>query len=100
MARHNLPRTKTPTEKFRFTMDFKNDVKSGDTASAHSVTAKRLDTGADATTEMISAVVRLLNVVETSVQAGTDGVDYEVKFALDTTQGDHFEAYVIVPVRS
>lgn len=99
MARHELPRTKTPTEKFRIAVDFKNDIKVGDARASQIVTAKRLDTDASDPT-FIGTVAPSGSVVEVVIQNGAAGVDDAVTIQITTTQGDIFEGVVIVPVRA
>lgn len=100
MARFTLPRTKTPNERFRISLDFKNDVKVGDSVQSHVATAKRLDTGADVTGTFLANVVRSGTIVEAAVLDGVVDVDYEVKFQVTTVAADVFEGHVVVSVRS
>lgn len=95
-----IPRTrpKTPIEQFRISMDFTLDLVAGDTLNSHTVTAKALLTGADASGTFLGTVTRTGNVIEVVVRNGTEG-DYEVKFVVTTTQGETLEGRIIVPVR-
>lgn len=100
MARHDLPRTKTPTEMFRVGIDFKGDIKAGDTRVSQVVTAKRADTGTDVSATFLGGVSASGSIVEVMVQNGDVGIDYVVKIAITTTQGDKFEGEIVVPVRA
>lgn len=98
-----LSRSKRPTEEFRLSWDFVNDVEASDSYASHTITATVVSTGADATGIFLQSPIRIGltgAVLGVQVQAGTDGLDYDVLFALTTTQGDVFQRVVRVAVRA
>ena len=98
-----LSRAKRPTEEFRLAWDFVNDVEASDSYASHTITATEVQAGTDVTATFLQSPGRIGvtgAVLGVQVQAGTDGKDYDVLFALLTTQGDRFERIVRVPVRA
>jgi len=98
-----LSRPKRPTEKFRLSWDFVNDVEVSDSYASHAISASDVATGADVTATFLQSPTRIGAtgaVLGVQVQAGTDGTDYDVLFALTTTQGDIFKRVVRVQVRA
>lgn len=102
-ADKNLPRPKRPTEEFPVGWDFVNDVKAGDSYSAHTITAFDVATSADVSATFLQGATRVGTsgaILAVQIQGGTDGHDYDVLFALFTTQGDRFDRVIRVAVRA
>ena len=98
-----LPRRKRPTEEFRVSWDFVNDVEPSDSYASHAISASEAVAGTDVTATFLQSPVRIGAtgaVLGVQVQAGTAGTDYDVLFKLTTTQGDVFERIVRVMVRA
>jgi len=98
-----LARAKRPLEEFRLSWDFVNDVEASDSYASHTISATVVSTGADVTGTFLQSPTRIGAtgaVLGVQVQAGTDGLDYDVLFRLVTTQGDAFERVVRVAVRA
>lgn len=98
-----LSRSKRPTEEFRISWDFVNDVEATDSYASHAISASEVAAGTDVTATFLQSPVRIGAtgaVLGVQVQAGTDGSDYDVLFALTTTQGDIFKRVVRVQVRA
>ena len=98
-----LSRPKRPTEEFRLSWDFVNDVEASDSYASHVITASEVVAGTDVTATFLQSPVRIGAtgaVLGVQVQAGMDGTDYDVLFALTTTQGDIFKRIVRVLVRA
>jgi hypothetical protein len=98
-----LSRPKRPTEEFRISWDFVNDVEVSDSYSAHAISASEVAAGTDVTATFLQSPIRIGvtgAVLGVQVQGGTDGTDYDVLFALTTTQGDIFKRIVRVLVRA
>lgn len=98
-----LSRAKRPTEEFRLSWDFVNDVEATDSYASHTITATVVSTGADVTATFLQSPGRIGTtgaILGVQVQGGTDGLDYHVLFRLLTTQGDAFERVVRVAVRA
>ena len=95
-----LSRYKRPSEEFRLTWDFLNDVEDGDTATTYSCKAFDADSGVEVTSTFLQAAGRSGNLVSVQVQAGTADHDYLVLFQLGTASGNVFQRVVRVPVRA
>jgi hypothetical protein len=98
-----LSRSKRPTEEFRLSWDFVNDIEATDSYSAHTITASVVSTGVDVTATFLQSPTRVGAtgaILGVQVQGGTDGLDYDVSFQLTTTQGDTFQRVVRVSVRA
>lgn len=95
-----LSRYKRPSEEFRMAWDFVNDVESGDTASGFEVKAFDVADSSDVSGTLLQNAVRVGNVVDVQVQAGTDGHDYYVRFQLTTSGGDVFQRVVLMRVKA
>lgn len=98
-----LPRAKRPTEEFRLSWDFVNDLEAADSYASHAITASVVSTGADVTGTFLQGAQRVGStgaILAVQVQAGTDGLDYDVLFQLTTSQGDVFQRIVRVQVRA
>jgi len=98
-----LSRSKRPTEEFRLSWDFVNDVEASDSYASHTITATEVQAGTDVTATFLQSPTRvgaIGAVLGVQVQGGTDGKEYDVLFALVTTQGDRFERSVRVAVRA
>ena len=98
-----LLRSKRPTEEFRLSWDFANDVEAADSYASHTITAIDVQTGTDVTATFLQSPQRVGTegaILGVQIQAGTDGSDYDVVFALTTTQGDVFQRVVRVEVRA
>lgn len=80
--------------------DFVNDLEIGDSVAMATVTAKRLDTGADVSSAFLQGKTVESRLVHVQVQGGEDGVDYDVEFLASTADGDVFERHVKVQVRA
>lgn len=99
----HLARPKRPTEEFRVSWDFVNDVADGDSYSAFEVKAFDVLDGSDVSVSLLQGAGRVGvtgAVIGVQIQAGTDGHDYDVRFQLTTTQGDVFQRVVRVAVRA
>ena len=99
----SLSRTKRPGEEFRLSWDFVNDVEASDSYSAHAITATEVQAGTDVSATFLQSPVRIGTtgaILGVQVQAGSDGKDYDVLFALTTTQGDVFQRVIRVGVRA
>lgn len=98
-----LSRHKRPGEEFRLSWDFVNDVEASDSYGSHAITATEVAAGTDVTATFLQSPVRVGTtgaILGVQVQAGADGLEYDVKFKLTTTQGDVFERVVRVPVKA
>jgi len=98
-----LSRAKRPTEEFRLAWDFVNDVEASDSYASHTITATDVSTGVDATATFLQSPGRIGitgAILGVQVQAGTVDHDYDVLFALTTTQGDVFQRIFRVQVRA
>jgi hypothetical protein len=94
-----LSRSKRPSEEFRLSWDFVNDVEAGDSGSAFEVKAfdaSNADT--DVSTTFLQNASRSDKVVSVQVQAGTADHDYDVRFQLTTAGGDVFQRIVRIRV--
>ena len=89
-ANDELGRAKRAEEKFRVSVNFSTVVEQGDAVASSAVTAKRMDTWADATVDVIESPVNNGNVVIATFKGGVDGRDYLFRFRATTTAGDVF----------
>lgn len=92
-------RIKRPQEVLPVTVDFASEIPDGDTANAQTVTATRVDTGADVTSSLITGSALNDSAVSCKVQAGTDGLDYDIRFRCTTAAGYAFEHVLRIGVR-
>lgn len=93
-------RPKRPSEEWRVSWDFVDDIEIGDTPSTQQVSAIQVDTGSDVSATFLQGAGITGTVIKVQVQGGTDGKDYLVTFQLTTTQGDVFRRTVLVQVRA
>ena len=98
-----LSRSKRPGEEFRLSWDFVNDVEASDSYASHAITATEVQAGTDVTATFLQSPTRIGTtgaILGVQVQAGSDGKEYDVTFALTTTQGDVFQRAIRVAVRA
>lgn len=90
---------KQPNEIFPINMDFANDLSTGESLSAPTVTSRNEQTGADTSATLLqgAALISGTKVAQT-IKAGATGERHIVTFRVTTSASNTFEAEVKVTV--
>jgi hypothetical protein len=95
-----LGRIKRASERFAINWDFTLELKSGDTVTGHTVTAKLARDGSDATGTFTTGATHTTTTVTVTILAGTAGESYDVVFTATTAQGNTYSHVVRVQVEA
>jgi hypothetical protein len=90
---------KQPSEIYPIAVDWENRLSPGETIVTHGASAIRLDTGADATSDLLILPTSIVGTQQrVTLKNGSHGVYYKVTFTITTSAGHLLEADVILPV--
>ena len=92
--------TKQPAEDYDIALDFNGKLPAGASLSSGTVSAIRLDTGADQTAVVLGSTVATISGTQASIhiQAGTDGIQYKITILFTLSTGRHLEEDLIMSV--
>jgi hypothetical protein len=93
---------KQVAEKLTIALDWTTRLDTGVTVSSGTVSAKRLDTGADVTSTFLASSTLSVSGAKTSctIQAGSDGVTYQLTYLLTLSNGNILEEDTLIEVRN
>jgi hypothetical protein len=92
---------KQPAETYTVAIEYAGKLPSGATIVSGTVAAVRLDTGATDNTVLASTTATISGTqVRAKVQAGTDGLDYRLTFAVTLSTGDLLEDDLVMKVKN
>jgi hypothetical protein len=84
---------KTPAETFMVGTDFKNRLGVGETITTPATTSKNLGTGGDSTATFLQGATQIDgSQVKHRIIAGADSDKHRVRFVVQTSAGNTFEA--------
>lgn len=86
-----LPRDKRPTEEFRLSWDFVNDLETGDTLTGGTTTCAEAVSGTDTTSTMLEANAVSGTLLVVPVKAGSAGKLYDLTFVGTSAAGDSWK---------
>jgi hypothetical protein len=90
---------KQPAEKYYISVDWANELETGETLLSLVVTCIRKDDGSDQTTTFTELPGISGTLTKVRIKAGDPGKIYKVSFRVTTNTGNILEADVSVPIK-